>query len=591
MSDENKDKEILDADADGLTDDEEKKLGTDPNNPDSDYDGLGDYQEVNVYKTDPNDRDTDDDGIEDGIEIMLGRNPKGGGILADMFIPSARNNYRPKALHPHRLAFHALSAIAIKVVMVGFLLSFPIQAWLSPDILYEQSQKIVQLTNTLRQSLNLGILQQSPALQSAALNKAQDMVINEYFAHIGPDNKSLKTWLLESGYAFKVAGENLAVGFSSAESVFNAWKKSPTHYANIIDPEFTEIGVGAVNGTYKGYETTLVAQYFGQPKVIAAVIPAPEPIPEPIPEPEPTPIPAPEPIPEPIPEPEPTPIPAPEPIPEPIPEPEPTEVLGEQESFEPLVTPTLLSPSDRYISKESIINLEVSAMNAERISIFADDELLLSKETDTGFATFIVTLDEGSYAMNIVSYRGDETAQSSTYYLAVDKSVPVLVNDKTYILVNQPIGQDDIVMKAVAYLSDDTSEAQIAFNNYSIALSPDYSEEGKWTGSLIIDDVSYQELFNPIVLPTLIAKDQAGNVLTEDINWRDITPVKNSALKQYLFVKDNPSEYIKPLFTLCHRCSSFSQLICRDNSSSKRFFLFYQKNNFNNNRSINSSIL
>ncbi|RJQ35735.1 CAP domain-containing protein [Candidatus Parcubacteria bacterium] len=557
MSDKDKDKEILDADADGLTDEEEKELGTDPENPDSDYDALADYQEVNVYKTNPLDSDTDKDGVEDGIEVMLGRNPRGTGILADFFIPSARNNYRPKALRPHRLIFHALTAIVIKVVMVGFLLSFPIQAWLSPDILYEQSQKIIQLTNNLRQTLSLGQLQENSLLNRAALNKAEDMLINEYFAHLSPDNKSLKTWLLESGYAFKVAGENLAIGFPDANTVFEAWKKSPTHYANIIDPEFTEIGVGAVNGTYKGYETTLVAQYFGQPKVNTAVVTTPEP--EPTPEPIPTPVPE-KPQPElpvvppqnnqvvtppvipPVSEPEPT----PEPIPTPTPEP--TDVLGEQEQIEPLQAPILLDPAEKYISKEDIVNLEISAPGADRVAVLADDELILSKEIEKSeFITVAVTLAEGSYNINLVSYRGSESAVSSTYNLVIDKTPPILDEKSTYILVNKPIGQEDVVVKASAYLSNDTSEATVAFNNYSIALSPDFSEPNKWSGSTIIDDANYQELFNPIVLPALIAKDEAGNTLTQDIDWRDITPVKNSAIKQYLFVKNNPSEYIKPL--------------------------------------------
>ncbi|PLX25308.1 hypothetical protein C0580_02820 [Candidatus Parcubacteria bacterium] len=554
MSDNKKDKEILDADADGLTDEEEQKLGTDPDNPDTDYDGLGDYQEVNVYKTDPTDRDSDHDDIEDGIEVMLGRNPKGTGILSDLFIPSARNNYRPKALHPHRLMFHAFAAVAIKVVMVGFLLSFPIQAWLSPDVLYEQSQKIVQLTNNFRQSLNLGTLTVNTSLQNAALNKAQDMLVNEYFSHVGPDNKSLRTWLLESGYAFRVAGENLAIGFSSAESVFSAWQKSPTHYANIIDPEFTEIGVGAVNGTYKGYETTLVAQYFGQPKTENTVI---EPTPTPEPE---TPVVEEQPAPEPTPEPEiptnneNTNIPEPEtPVVEeqPAPEPENTEVLGEQEVLEPLATPVLLEPNDEFVSKENLVNLQVQANNADKVSIFANDELIVSKDVESGFTNFVVNLNEGNYNINLVAYRGDEAAKSSTYKLAVDKTAPVLENENAYILVNKPIGQDDIVMKATAYLDQDTTEAEVVFGDYVIALNPDYSDdEGKWTGSLIVEDADYDDMFNAVVLATLVAKDDAGNTLTQDIDWQDITPVKNSAVKQYLFVKNNPSEYIQPLFSI-----------------------------------------
>ena len=58
-----------DTDRDGLTDDFEEKIGTDPNNPDTDGDGLKDGEEVNAYKTDPKNPDTDGDGLQDGAEV------------------------------------------------------------------------------------------------------------------------------------------------------------------------------------------------------------------------------------------------------------------------------------------------------------------------------------------------------------------------------------------------------------------------------------------------------------------------------------------------------------------------------------------
>jgi len=57
------------SDGEGLTGDRERELGTDPNNPDTDGDGLSDGEEVLVYKTDPLNPDTDGDGLKDGEEI------------------------------------------------------------------------------------------------------------------------------------------------------------------------------------------------------------------------------------------------------------------------------------------------------------------------------------------------------------------------------------------------------------------------------------------------------------------------------------------------------------------------------------------
>lgn len=74
----------LDTDGDGLTDQEEAELGTDPNKVDTDDDDLFDREEVRVYKTDPLNPDTDGDGYLDGAEVEAGYNPRGEGELLDI---------------------------------------------------------------------------------------------------------------------------------------------------------------------------------------------------------------------------------------------------------------------------------------------------------------------------------------------------------------------------------------------------------------------------------------------------------------------------------------------------------------------------
>ncbi len=70
-----------DQDLDGLSDEEEKKLGTNPSNPDTDSDGLLDSDEVNIFHTNPLKADTDTDGFKDGAEVRSGYNPLGSGKL------------------------------------------------------------------------------------------------------------------------------------------------------------------------------------------------------------------------------------------------------------------------------------------------------------------------------------------------------------------------------------------------------------------------------------------------------------------------------------------------------------------------------
>jgi hypothetical protein len=72
----------VDSDQDGLSDQRELELGTDPRMKDSDGDGLSDGDEVLVYGTNPIDRDTDKDSFIDGEEIKNSYNPRGAGKCA-----------------------------------------------------------------------------------------------------------------------------------------------------------------------------------------------------------------------------------------------------------------------------------------------------------------------------------------------------------------------------------------------------------------------------------------------------------------------------------------------------------------------------
>ena len=77
-----------DADSDGLSDAEEKQLGTNQNVADTDNDGLTDREEVQIYHTNPLNADTDGDGFLDGEEVKKGYNPNGPGKLIPPTVPS-----------------------------------------------------------------------------------------------------------------------------------------------------------------------------------------------------------------------------------------------------------------------------------------------------------------------------------------------------------------------------------------------------------------------------------------------------------------------------------------------------------------------
>ena len=75
---------FMDTDGDGLDDDEEAGLGTNPQAMDTDSDGLSDFDEVRIYKTNPIMPDTDGDGFLDGQEVAGGYNPNGSGKLFEI---------------------------------------------------------------------------------------------------------------------------------------------------------------------------------------------------------------------------------------------------------------------------------------------------------------------------------------------------------------------------------------------------------------------------------------------------------------------------------------------------------------------------
>ncbi len=89
-----------DDDGDGLTNIEERNLGTDPNNPDTDGDGLTDGEEVKIYGTDPLNNDTDGDTLLDGYEVnVLHTSPK----LADTDSDGINDNVDPDPGRPPTL--------------------------------------------------------------------------------------------------------------------------------------------------------------------------------------------------------------------------------------------------------------------------------------------------------------------------------------------------------------------------------------------------------------------------------------------------------------------------------------------------------
>jgi uncharacterized protein YkwD len=128
------------------------------------------------------------------------------------------------------------------------------------------AKTLLNLTNEARTAKNLNPLCFNLRLMEAATNKAADMARIGYFAHQSPSKKNFQNFIDDSSYKYSLAGENLAVNFLHPEAAQQAWLDSPTHAKNIFNSDYTEIGIGIVEGKYKDHQTVFYAVMFGAPK-------------------------------------------------------------------------------------------------------------------------------------------------------------------------------------------------------------------------------------------------------------------------------------------------------------------------------------
>ncbi len=128
---------------------------------------------------------------------------------------------------------------------------------------------VVAATNNERVSAGHAPLSPNAKLNTAARIKLQHMFDNQYFAHNGPDGTTPSHWVDNAGYAYKLTGENLALGdFSDDTNLVTAWMNSPGHRANILKAEFTDIGIAVGKGIFDEQETWLAVQVFGRPQPV-----------------------------------------------------------------------------------------------------------------------------------------------------------------------------------------------------------------------------------------------------------------------------------------------------------------------------------
>ena len=106
--------------------------------------------------------------------------------------------------------------------------------------------EVVRLVNEIRVQNSLKPLTANWELSRVARYKSQDMRDRGYFSHTSPTYGSPFDMMKSFGITYNYAGENIAMGYSSTETVMTAWMNSAGHRANILSANFTTLGVGYV---------------------------------------------------------------------------------------------------------------------------------------------------------------------------------------------------------------------------------------------------------------------------------------------------------------------------------------------------------
>ena len=111
--------------------------------------------------------------------------------------------------------------------------------------------EVVRLVNQARSRNGLPPLTENWELSRIARYKSQDMKDRGYFSHTSPTYGTPFQMIRAFGLTYRYAGENIAKGYATPQSVVEGWMRSDGHRANILSPNYTQLGVGYVaSGNY-----------------------------------------------------------------------------------------------------------------------------------------------------------------------------------------------------------------------------------------------------------------------------------------------------------------------------------------------------
>jgi hypothetical protein len=424
--------------------------------------------------------------------------------LKKYLIPHKGNKYHAHALHSHHLFLYGVLFTILKVVLIVVAVLIPAEAFVAPDVLADQGAKIIARTNEVRHEQGLPELNVSSLLVRSADAKALDMGQKEYFSHVSPEGHRLSYFLAQAGYPYEEAGENLAMGFSDADGAMNGWMKSPTHYANLVDPAFKEFGVGIEGGVYQGKPTVFVAQHFGvrHQEMIQQAPPKEQLVPA-TPQPEPQ-----------------NPHPAPA---------DPNAAMQiamrpAQSATKPVVVARLerVTPIAAVPKPVSVVKPVVPPVTAPVAPAVVP--VPVSEPTTPTIAAAPETVSEAS---PVLPYRYD--------------------TDRSYVGWKDADG-NRVTLEAQAVIEGEVASAHVLVNGYDFWLQP--KPDHVYVGAMTVPETS-DELFHVVLPPTLKVTMKNGTSYVEAIEWQHPKVVSETPWQKYIQAKSWLSQSI-PVFEIVH---------------------------------------
>ncbi len=414
--------------------------------------------------------------------------------LKNAFIPHEGNNYQPHALRRSMLHIYAAVLVGAKILVVAGVAFYAGPARVS-DV---TPSNIIKQTNIARTANKLPTLKTNALLNKAAQAKANDMIRQQYFAHISPSKVTPWAFFKQAGYSYRYAGENLAIDFAESEDIIQAWLSSPSHRRNLLSTRYTEIGVAVASGKINGVQSLLVVQMFGTPtkptvKKTAAAPQTPNPttakeqlaLPTVLGDQEEQPVPVP---------------------------PEPAEPAPARQ---PPAAPTIATPADQSIVQTGKPEIVGSAAAGSTVVVRIDATISATGITDRQgvFAIIPATaLSEGTHTLVASATVNELTSQPSVERrITIDTIAPTMNEQRTYALFSI-IAPDTFDVRVAA--STDTTNVNCSCGGIVTPLQKDGDEfEGQLrllkqtssTGplSLTMNDVAGNQVTTSLIDPDL----------------------------------------------------------------------------------------